>query len=96
MSEQKGVYLTPKEPFYFEGREVIHIYCKMNAADVRARERKLAVNRATKRPIKCLNNNQVYPSVNQASKALKLCSSSISKVLKGTQQSTKGFRFTYQ
>lgn len=96
MSEQKGVYLTPKEPFYFEGREVIHIYCKMNASDIRMREERLVLNRAARKPIKCTNNGKVYPSVNQASKALKLSPSSISKVLKGTQKSTKGFKFTYQ
>lgn len=96
MSKQNGVYLKPKNEFYFEGRKVIHIYCEMSKADIRKRDEKLAANRGSQKPIKCLNNNRVYPSVNQAAKALDLSPSSISKVLNGKQKSTKGFMFDYQ
>lgn len=45
--------------------------------------------------IKCLNNNVIYNSINDASRELNLWKQSINKVLKGKRKQTGGYTFVY-
>lgn len=47
------------------------------------------------KPVICINNGKVYPSVSEAARNLKVRDSTISKVCKGKQKKTKGLRFEY-
>lgn len=48
-----------------------------------------------KRPIMCIETNQVFDSLKQASLELKVSSSKICLVLKGQRKHTKGYTFKY-
>lgn len=96
MGKQNLVHLTPKETMYFEGREVVRITCKMTQTDIIIRKQKLKNNKPnTSKPIKC-SNGKIYKSITKAAEELSVSSSSISKVLKGKQNTTKGYSFKYQ
>lgn len=45
--------------------------------------------------VKCLNNNKVYSTITQAAKELKVDGSAISKVCRGKQNHTNGYKFQY-
>jgi len=45
--------------------------------------------------VRCLNNDEVYMSVRQAGKELKLRPASITEVLNGDRLDLKGYRFEY-
>jgi len=47
------------------------------------------------KPIKCLNNEIIYPSIVIAAQELGLDRQTISRVLKGKCKNTKGFSFEY-
>ena len=48
-----------------------------------------------RKPIKCLNNGILYPSIAAAGIALKLDRESINRVVKEKSKDIKGFRFEY-
>lgn len=53
----------------------------------------LGVAPKSKRPVLCLTNNTVYPSIIDASKCLGLSTSSIRKIINGVKDKIKGFEF---
>ncbi len=78
-------------------RNAIYIVAEGNAVDEwKRKERAKALGKGRKRPIKCLNNSLVYPSITEAAKELKLDAKAISKVLKKKQRTTQGYSFIYQ
>lgn len=58
------------------------------------RTRESFIKAATKRPIKCNENNTTYISISEASRALNLSASGIHAQLSGKQKTVKGFTFT--
>ena len=51
--------------------------------------------KATAKPIRCLQNDKIYPSQKAAAQELGLDQGSISKVVRGVMKQTKGYSFEY-
>lgn len=47
------------------------------------------------KPVRCITNGKIYPSVSEAGRRLNVDDSTISKVCRGIVKQTKGFRFEY-
>lgn len=48
-----------------------------------------------KRKVRCLNNNEVYSSIKEASLTLNIVESGISNVVRGVRKHYKGYKFEY-
>lgn len=51
------------------------------------------VSEWSKKKIKCVENDIIYESISEAARCLNLDKGNISKVIKGKQKNTKGYRF---
>ena len=61
------------------------------------RETKCQINnKATSKKVRCLETGKVFESINDARRIMGLDGSSISKVCKGKNKSTKGYTFRYE
>ena len=93
----QNVWLTPTEPMYVQGCKVLKILAIPTQEMIETEKlRKSELGKSKRRPVKHIGTNKVYQSLIEAARAHGVSASSISRVCKGKQQTTKGHKFQYQ